>query len=214
MVALLAKDIARLKLAALTDLTDNSAGTASSTRTLTVPGALVNVADAGTTSAQKASSESALATLLNAISELAAQANTFSTTLGLPTLTYNGGGAAPDLTIAAVTKSITAATTGVPAATVNTVFSAYSNAIYQVALRVNALAKAVGAPLLNLSAYEGTASASTVAALATSLGTAANPGVAKNGIDAEFSKFADNIATIAATLNAISTNAALHVVAQ
>jgi hypothetical protein len=214
MVALLAKDIARLKLAALTDLTDNSAGTVSTTRTLTVPAVRVNIADVATSSAGKTNSEAALATLLNAIREVAAQTNTFSTALGLPTFIYSGGGASTDLTIAAITKSITASTTGVPAATVNTVFTAYSNAIYQVALRVNALAKAAGVPLLNLTAYKGTASASTVAALATSLGTAADPGVSKAGFDAEMTKFADNIATIAATLNTISTNAALNIVAQ
>jgi hypothetical protein len=65
-----------------------------------------------------------------------------------------------------------------------------------------ALRRNRSAALLTVDALKGTAVASTFAAISTATGTAADPGTTKARVDADLTVFANNVATIAARINA------------
>jgi hypothetical protein len=160
---------------------------------------LVNVANSGTNLASTATTTSALGTVVDAIGELFTKANAYATKLGIANVTNNGGGTAPDGTIGAITVATTAAATGAQAATVNTNLAAINNAFYQLGTLTNKVLHATGETSLILPANYTVAS--TVSALATTAGTAADPGVTKVALDAELVKLAANVATVATALN-------------
>lgn len=195
----LVKQNARAVVASVADLTDNSAGSAGDVVALSV--ALTNAANAATNLAQKAATEAALTTVKDALAEIYAKANAYAVKLGLDQVTYNGGGAAADGTIAAVTVAVTAAATGVQAASMNANLAALNTAFYNASILVNKIAKATG--------YDGVdtfvdSRETTIAALAVDGGTAADPGVTKAAVDAELVKAANNVATLAAKLNEVN----------
>lgn len=195
----LAKAHCRQVGATVASLTDNSAGTAGSS-VVALSTNLTNTAAVGSNLASHTSVETAVGTVIDALNELAVKANAYATALGLSTVSYSGGGAAADGTIAAVTVASTAATTGGQAASVNTLFGALNNAFYNVSVVVNEIAKAQGLATLPVTA--GTVGA--VAAITNSAGADASPGVTKTAVDAELVKAAANIATLAAKLNAFN----------
>lgn len=203
----LAQDNAKTKAAGESALTDNSGGSAGTLTAASV--ALTDVAASGSSLAGKTTSEAALVTVVNALRELADKANAYAGLFGIDNLTWNGGGATTDGTIAAITVSVTGAATGIQAADTNTALGAINNAVYLLAQLVNRLADATGDTKLTV--YSGT-HAATVAALSTALGTAADPGVTKAAFDAELVKLQNNVATIADKLNDIRTAVALRVV--
>jgi hypothetical protein len=196
----LVKQASKVLASGVTALTDSSGGTASVSSTLTALSvALTNAANSGTSLAQKAATETALGTVNDAIKELYTKANEYATKLGLDNITYSGGGSATDGTVAAVTVATTAATTGVQASNVNTIFGEYNVALYKLGVLVNRIATALGvAGVVNLSGYTYSDS---VAAFTTSTGTSADPGVTQLAIDAQLVVARTNIATIATVLN-------------
>lgn len=196
----LAKAHARDVAATVTDVTDSSGGTDAAGVVVAASVAQVNVANSGTSLAQKAATETALGTVKDALVELFAKANAYATALGLATVTYSGGGTAADGTVAAMTVATTAATTGAQAVETNAQFALINNAFYNVASLTNKIAKATGfAPL---TVY--TDVAQTVPAIAGTVGTAADPGVTKVAVDAALATFRANAATIATKLNAVN----------
>lgn len=198
----LAQFQARVALDAATVLTDSSGGTADSGYAVAqVAADATNVANSGTSLAQKTAGEAAMITVLDAVKELYAKANEAAALVGIPTITYNGGGATVDGTVAAVTVAVTAATTGIPATAFNTFVTGVNEAIYNVGLLTNKLATAAGKTGLTFN-YKGTP-VSTVAAISTSTGTAADPGVTKAIADARLTSFRTNIATVTNRLNAV-----------
>lgn len=199
-LAALVKQASRLALTGLTDVTDSSGGTAT-TSVVAMSTALTNVADAGSTLASKATAESALTTVLAALNELAAKANAAAVALGLPAVTYNAGGGAPNNTIEAITVSTTGATTGAQAAATNAVIANLNAATYTVTQQINKVLKATG--YATVPVFAGSFQ-TTVPAITVDVGTAASPGVTKVALDAELVKARANIATLAAKVNAFN----------
>jgi hypothetical protein len=205
-LALVLREMARYQArtaVAATALTDSSGGTADAEYDLGVVADATNTANSGTSLAGKASTETAMGTVLDALATLYAKANTAATALDLDTLTYSGGGTSGGNTLGAVTVSVTAAATGVPATAWNTFTAAAENAFYQLGCHVNKLCRATGKDELDVSAMIGTESETTIDAISTSTGTAADPGVTKVKADADLLAFAHNAATVAARLNAV-----------
>lgn len=200
----LVKAHARDCVAGISDLTDNSGGTASGTDALVaLSTSLTNAANSGTNLAQKASTETSLSAAKDALKELATKANEYATKLGLDNLTWNGGGTSADGTIGSIGVTVTADTTGAKATETNAIFAALNVATYKLGVLVNKLATATGATTLSLTDIQTTFS-STVSTLSTDTGTAADPGLTKAAVDAELVKVRNNVATIAAKLNALN----------
>jgi len=199
---MLAQTLAAIKAAGVTDLTDSSGGTASSTFALVaVPADLVNAPNAATNLASKATAEAQLNLVKDALLELATKANAVATATNVLGLTYNGGGTSADGTIAAI-GTTTAAATGAQAAATNTVITNLNNAMASVEGLIDRIAVATG-KLKMTGAVVGTYS-QTVAAITVDTGTAADPGVTKAALDAKLALYAANIATLAAKLNTIT----------
>lgn len=182
-----------------TALTDSSTGTAG---TLTNAATDVeNEAASGSSLADKTTAEAALSDSADALATLFAKANTAATALGIATVTDNGGGSGGGDTLAAMATSVTGAATGVQATEWNAAVDAINNAYYVCGSLVNKLATATGTATMSLASIGGNTYGATVAALSTDGGTAADPGVSKADADAALAIFANNAATIAATLN-------------
>lgn len=186
---------------AATALTDNSTGSAGTLAAAAED--VTNTADGGTTLAGKASTETALGTVKNALATLFAKANAAATTLGLDTVTYSGGGTSGGNTLGAVTQSVTAGTTGAQATEWNAIVADINAAFYVLGALVNRLATATGHDKLALTGVAGYTYGSTVAAISTDTGTAADPGVTKVAADAALDVFANNAATVAAKVNEV-----------
>jgi hypothetical protein len=194
--------------ATATAVTDSSTGAADSGRALaTVAAAASNTANSGTNLADKTTTEAAMGTVRNSIATLAAKLNTALTVVGITNLTDSTGGSSGGNTLAAMTKSVTAATTGVPASAWNAFVALVLADQYNIAILVNKLCAATGQALLNVDALKGTAVSSTLAAISTATGTAADPGTTKARVDADLTVFANNAATIVARLNACISGA-------
>lgn len=210
----LVKAHGRSVVASVTDLTDSSGGTADANGVLLGATTLTNAANVGTNLAQKVATETALGLVKDALAELFTKANEYATKLDIATVVYNGGGAATDGTIAALTVATTAAATGAQAATSNATIAEINRAVFSLSTLVNKLALATGVKKLDNSAIK-TTFVSTVPAITGGVGTAADPGVTKVAFDAELVKIRTNVATIAAKLNALNAgvgNAAVVVV--
>lgn len=199
-------------------ITDSSGGTASGTRTIAGVANVANSPNAATNLADKTTAEAALGTVINGVRELFDRANAIQANLvtgsgaPIPAITYNGGGTAPNGTIEAVTVAVTAAATGIQATQTNAAIAALNSAFYVLGNLVNHLCVAAGRPVLvlgsNLSGWS-----TTIAAIPTNLGTAADPGVTKAAFDAALAQYRANIATIAARLNDLRNTSQPPVVA-
>lgn len=191
--------------AAATAVTDNSGGVANGSNppVLTRAGEATAVANAGTNLAQKASTEAALGTVRNALATLFAKTATANTKLGLNPVTYNGGGADGNGTVAAVTKSVTADAVGVNANGYNAATKAINDALYTLAVLISRVAVATGTRRLDVSSFSAASQSllGSVPAISTDTGTAASPGVSKAKVDADLTVFANDVATLAAKLN-------------
>lgn len=195
----LAQTLAHKKLndASVASLTDNSGGTAGTLSEISL--GFTNVAASGSSLAGKATSEAAYTTALDALRELYTKANAAATSLGIANITYSGGGASTDGTIAAVTVSVTGAATGVVAASTNTFVEQLDTAFYNLGNLTNKLCEACGVTGVTMGYTKDTAT--TIAAITISGGTAADPGITKVAVDASLVIARANVATIAAALN-------------
>lgn len=182
-------------------LTDSSGGTNAGV-VVAASTSLVNAANSGTNLAGKATSETALGTVVDALGELYAKANAYATILAIDTVTNSGGGTAPDGTVGAVTVAVTAAATGAQAVTTNATLDAINASFYKLGVLVNKIATAQGKAKLALPA--GYTYSNTVALLSTDTGTAADPGITKVAFDAELVKLRANVATLATALNSFN----------
>ncbi|QSY98648.1 hypothetical protein J2J97_31760 (plasmid) [Rhizobium bangladeshense] len=203
LIVALAQQHARNAASGIAALTDNSSGVAAATRDVVAIAAdLTDKAASGSDLASTATATTQLTAVKDAILELATKALAISTTIGFPTpITYNGGGTAADGTIDAI-GTTTGAATGAQASNVNATITALDNALFTVSRFTSQLATAVGKDTLITSKDLGTFS-TTVAAITVGVGAAASPGVKKAELDAKLALFANNIATIAARLNAL-----------
>jgi len=196
---------------ALADITDNSTGTSGgdTIAAIAIPAAFTS---AGTDTAPKAGTETALGTVKNAITTLLNSAKTIGDAISVQTVTISTGGTNGSGTIAAMTKSVTAVA-GSGAAGI-----AYdTGSLYMIALRtylsevvayVNEIATAVALTPITDSSGGSASKSRTFAALGTDTGTAATAPEAaalgtmsKAAVDTYLTAVAGVIATCAAKLN-------------
>lgn len=210
--ALILDQMAKAKCETVTALTDNSTGNASpAAAKVQYVAPFTSAANSGTSLAQKAATETALGKIKDAVAELAAQANTFATLLGATGLTDNSGGTTPDKTIAACDKSVTAATTGAQITETNAIAVSINDAFAEIVKVLNRVASSLNLSKLTLETGMPTANG-TIPAIATVVGTAADPGITKVAMDAALVKWVDNIAYIAAKLNTFRAVANVQIV--
>jgi len=193
--------------AAVAALTDNSTGVSSNS--FTIPAAATATPASGSNLATSASVNTALGTVKDAVATLYAKLNPLLTALGLPTVSYTGGGTSGGNVIAAITKTTTGSTTGVVLAEYEATRLMLNGWFTRLHGQVNEVAAAVGINKLPFAAGATSTSTGAVAATATNAAT----GVTKAKADADFSAWADDVAVIAAKLNAIrAVTGALQVV--
>lgn len=199
----LAQTEARRVTSGVTALTNNSGGTEGTA--IVAHDAVTNAAASGSNLAQKASTETALGTVLDGLAEIIAKANATGTALGYAdfNVTDSSGATAADGTLGAVTVSVTGATTGVQAADLTDTLDDLDNMQYHAAKQVNKLLAAVGLDEVTVPYVKTTAS--TIAAITVSGGTAADPGVTKAAVDAILVDYRNNIKTLAEKLIDVNT---------
>lgn len=209
---------ARTKLAAavvattLADLTDDSGGAAAdgTVGAITIPPAFT---EAGTASAQKAGFETALGTVKNALTELAAKVVAAKAIVPATDMTSAIGGTAADGTIAAITVALTGVNTSIAAyAGSKTVCENIRNYYATLICEVNKLCVAVGVTKL-VDSTGGSIISPALGALSVDTGTAVD-GTALSGIS-EVGGEAFLVACAAATKEiATKLNALLDVTTQ
>lgn len=193
----------RQVLTAAAALADGSTGVANAGRTLVAPVAAVGGAASGSNLADKATTEAAAVTVVNALREVWAKANIQATALGLPVAAYAGGGAAADDIISPVTVSVTGAVTGVLVAPFNTFLATVAESMADLRAMTNGLLEAGGFAGAQMGGFAGAVTGNATVAINTNLGVAASPGVLKAEADAAFVVLANNVATLAVALNAL-----------
>ena len=211
----LAQSIGKLKAEAVAALTDSSGGNAALAGGVQGVAAFVNAANAATNLAGKATTETALGKVKDAITELATKANEYATRLSVTGLTDSSGGATADGTIAALDLSVTAAATGAQATETNAIRLVINDACYELANLVNRLCIATDVTAATITKTNFAQNSdglvtknSTIAAISTGTGTAADPGITKAAMDAALVVWGANVAYLAAKLNALRTVAA------
>lgn len=203
---------AKQKLEGVAALTDSSGGDATPTADAVQTVAdFAGAAASGSNLAGKATTETALGKVKDAVTELATKTNAMLALLGLTQLTDNSGGTTADGTIAALDQTVTGASTGAVVATTNAIVAVINDAFNEIGLKVNVIATALGVTPVTIASGFATKNG-TIAAISTSTGTAADPGVTKAEMDAALVKWADNVAYLAAKLNTYRTAAAVKVV--
>lgn len=186
-------------------LVNNSGGTAGEVAPAPV---FVNVAADGSNLAPKAGTETNLNLVKDALLEIYTKANAYATAIGLPTVTYNGGGTTVDDEILAIGVSVTGATTGVQAAAMNTTAAALNNSIYNAAVLVNRVAEAVGLKPVKISGhFDGIEPETSISAITVDGGTAASPGVTKAQVDAALVGYRNAVKALGDTLVAVDAEA-------
>lgn len=213
-LALLAQDLAVLRVASVTALT-NSSGGAVGNVALSLP--VTNQAVGSSDLADKTTSEAAAATVKNALTEVADKLNAYCTPLGITGFTNSIGGTTSDGTIDAVTVSVTGDTGGIQATQTNTYIAAVNRLLYSLGAKVNEVAAALGVaqvPVVIPAAYEPLPALTTLPALTVNaLGTEASPGVKKADFDAVLTAQRAAIKTLAEKLNEFTADRAPRVLA-
>lgn len=213
-LAQVVQDLAVLRVAAVTALTNNSGGTVGNVA-LSAP--VINETVGSSDLADKTTSEAAAATVKNALTELADKVNAYCTPLGLTGFTNSIGGTTSDGTIDAVTVSVTGDTGGIQASNTNTYIAAVNRVLYSLASKVNEVANALGlapVPVVIPTTVDNQPALATLPALtANALGTEASPGVKKAAFDAVLVAQRAAIKTLAEKLNEFTTDRAPRVLA-
>lgn len=198
-----------LATAAVAALTDNGTGAAAdgTVGSIPIPAAFTEV---GTASNPKAGFETALATVKDAITELAAKLVALKAVVPASDIVDNSGGTAADGTIAAMTKTVTAVNTAIAAyAGTKTVCEAIRNAFYVLVLETNKFRVAAGlTPITNNISGAGiTTYSATIAAIAVSTGTAVDgtalSGTSKADADLFLTACADATKELSTAINAV-----------
>lgn len=206
--AMAQREAKRTVSAGVTDLTDSTGGTASTTFVIGAQSvALANAANSGTNLSDTTTSLAALTAVLDAYREIGTKANTIATALGITNVTYSVGGAAADGTVGAISVGVTAAATGCQATNINLALTGFNNTAYHLSQFINKLAVACGVSQLVCNATSPSGGyLTTLPAITVATGAAADPGVTKAALDAQLVIARNNVATLAARLNAMSTD--------
>jgi hypothetical protein len=212
--ALLAQDLAVIRVSGVAALTVSSGGSEGNVK---LSSAVENEAVGSSDLADKTESEAAAATVKNALTEIGDKLNAYLTPLGLSTVVNSVGGTSADGTVAAVTASVAGAATGIQASNTNTYIAAVNRALYAFATKTNEVARALGIPEVPIVFGDGVdhlPALTTVPALTVNaLGTAASPGVKKAAFDAVLVEQREAIKTICEKLNDFTEDRAPRVLA-
>jgi hypothetical protein len=199
---------AKVKANTIAALTDNSGGAAADGTIGAIP--LASTAPlTGDTCPTKAEVETALGTVKDALTELAAKVVTYAAAIPAFVPTNSIGGTTADGTIGAITAAFTGATSGrVALAGFNSCVTAAAYVLAEIARDVNVLCTACGVtPLVTTNLPTLTTFDNTYAALSTDTGTAAANGLTSI-TDAEgeatMAAFAAAIKEVATKLNALT----------
>jgi hypothetical protein len=207
-VVALAQSIAAVKAEATTDLTDSTTGTPDAANAVQgVPAAFANAAASGSDLAAKAGSEVALDLVSDGFAEIIAQCNTIMTATNGATLTNSSGATTPDGTVGNVGDSGAGAATGAQAVETNADRVTLNNMLLSAVGMVNRVMDAVGSEAARVSvsaALVGSTFVDPIPAYTPDTGTAADPGIKKATLDTALSDWNDDLATLAAVLNAIT----------
>jgi len=177
------------------------------------------VAATGSNLADQATTDAALVTVRNAISEVLTKANTLAAKLGVLQITNSTGGTTTG-TIPTVTQTVTAAATGSAFASYILSMAALNTAIYNTTNLINALCVAVGAKPVALASGVGVVTGTgtvyplwTDSILATIPATpvvttpaSGTASVLATDAIAALVRMANNIATLASALSIIQTS--------
>lgn len=205
----------------------DTAGTAGNAFTLTEAATNVTLSGAtltgglAHTGAQKAELEASFGNVRDALTELAAQINVIAAKVPAASVTGTLGGAAADLTIAAIDASMTAVSTSLAsAAGTNALVSAYRDVVATLAAQTNRLAVACGLSELTDSSGGTPVYSGALPALVTTTGTAvtgadatANAGVLATGANTMLASFAAAVKELATKLNACTSASTGYLVA-
>lgn len=204
----LVRGLTKSMLSTVTILGDSSAGVAQALNALVMPAIAIGAAATGSNLADPTTTTAALVTVVNATSELFTKVLAASVKLGLPLITYSGGGTTSG-TIPAITKVVNGASAGVAVATYDALLLTLNTAHYTLATMIDRLAVAAGTPILTgvvgIRATWSDTPATTIAAFNTTLGSGVSPGVLVTEAQADLTQIANNVATMAYVLNAAIT---------
>lgn len=201
-LAALSQTVAKLVLGNTGSLVDNSGGT--SVTALDAASAVPLANHTGSNLAKASDVEARFGEVRDALRELAAKANEIATRLGIPTLTWNGGGAAPNGVVDAIGSTIAAQSSGAAAAQVNAALAALDRGLFTIARFVNRICVAVGEGELVLG--EGAAAfafQSPVPPIAITVGADGSPAVRVADVQAKLTILRNNVRTIVSKINGI-----------
>ncbi len=193
----------------LSDLTDSSGGTASTTTVVaqTLPTA---VPGAATTSAPKAGFDAQLAIIANNVATLAARSNLLIAHFGGTRLTDSSGGTASATTVAAMSNNLTAVdgstgTVAVDQATALARMATVRDDLADLTTAVNTLTGYFGLqPLTNSLGVTGNTTIAAITATGTGVGGGGNVTLLDTAVDTWLGQVMNNIATLTAKLNAMT----------
>lgn len=195
---------ARTAIAA-TALTDSSTGTANALRKVLGTAAAVAVANTGSNLADSTTTNAALSSVQTALATLFAKAQVAAGLLDYPVIyTYNGGGVSGGNTVAAVTTVVAGATTGAQGINWNAARAQIDSSFQSLTGLTNVICKAAGVSFL--ASGPGVTFVTTTPAVIPTTGTAASPGVLQTDVQNALVIWTNNVATIAARLNAAVAN--------
>ena len=194
-------------------LTDNSGGTAIATRILVAPATQVDEADAGTDLATGATLTASLDAVGDALTTMFAKANTIAAILDTRAVTDSSGFTDGTGTIAAIGDGGIAAAVGPQATETNASVAILQAMQSELVSMVNPIARATGQTELSFATDDNDILDGTVAAITNDTGTPADPGIKKAAADALMVVMENNVATIAAVINAALTFSGPQVVA-
>lgn len=208
----LAQDQGKRAAATLSDLTDNSGGT-SGGNTIPALGLLAPYTSAGTDMVSKTNFDAWLVKARNAISTVAAQISAIHAVVPAGGLTDSTGGTSGAGTIAALGDSGTAVSAaGVSVTSANSILADYRDRIAELQVAVNKIAVACGIAPIGGDSGGGAVYTSVLAAIPVATGSsvagAALSTAAKTAADTVLQAYEDAVATLAAKLNACTSDTA------
>lgn len=209
----LAQDSARTKLSGSADITDSSGGTAAGGLEAQAGTTMLPHTESGTNSAPKAGFDTATGKIANAQATLAGSLNTIFTDLGLDLITDNTGGTDGAGTIALLDLALIAASTLlVDEVTGRAVLEVIKTNTARLAGACNRVAVATGNTKIDFSLLGagfdgGIITLDAIGATGASVDGTGNSTLSDVDVDAELAAIANNVADMAAFLNAITGTA-------
>ena len=210
----LTQSIAKLYVQGSDAIVDNSGGVPDVNNTVRMATYAVDTPANGNSQATKATLDTQMGNVQNALATLFAHALSIAALLGVEAPTYAGGGTNGNGTIGAISTAVAGAATGPTAsAGLNPSIDSINGAMYTLACVIKKIAVATGDNELQIDqsgAYAGAGQSAyqyepAVAALDVTSDAAVAIGLTAMAANATLTLWQNNIATMAAVLNAVNT---------